>query len=166
MRTHGLCQYLYELVALLGAGKRMDRPIDKHRSGRNHILKLWRAIYPSPPTTACHSFSCTPRPTLPGSPFMPKANSPNRKSTCHWWRQGHQSMAICLAQWLSPAWPTSQDHSFATSDSQPNLSWSMGPINEMIHLRDIWKKAQHWNCYVGFCLSMVRIQLVTTTLWS
>ena len=39
----------------------------------------------------------------------------------------------------------------------------MGPINEMIHLRDIWKKAQHWNCYVGFCLSMVRIQLVTTT---
>jgi len=39
----------------------------------------------------------------------------------------------------------------ATSYSQPNLCWSMGPIDEMIHLRDIWKKAQHWNCYVGFC---------------
>lgn len=25
--------------------------------------------------------------------------------------------------------------------------------NEMIHLRDIWKKALHWNSYVGFCLS-------------
>ena len=89
MRTHGLCQYIYELVALLGAGKRMDRPIDKHRSGRNHILKLWRAIYPScDPSNYCLPFVLLHSKTRPSKrncsgdfSHVPRLHLPRKQKT-------------------------------------------------------------------------------------
>lgn len=60
-------------------------------------------------------------------------------STCHWWRQGHQPMAICLAQWLSPAWPSSQDHSFGQRPLTPSPIY-VGP----------WVQSMRWFTYGTF----------------
>lgn len=68
---------------------RMDRPIDKHRSGRNHILKLWRAIYPScDPSNYCLPFVLLHSKTRPSKlncsgdfSHVPRLHLPRKQKT-------------------------------------------------------------------------------------
>lgn len=83
-------------------------------------------------------WSLNTRPTLPGSPFMPKSQFSKAEEYVSLVRARTPTYGNLLGSMVIPC-VTNQPGSLlrtGTSYSQPNLCWSMGSINEIL-LNDI-----------------------------